>query len=104
MSVKHELQNIISGNAEVSHGKTIQAITGYLRGKKAASSEPEEPKYLRQKEEQALKKYLYAKALWSEKPDIIKLNQTPFNFLVSTFPVSKKNAYMFFAYKSVSGF
>jgi hypothetical protein len=50
MFVKHELQSIISGNAKVSHGETIQAITRYLRGKKAASSESEEPKYFRQKE------------------------------------------------------
>jgi len=31
MSVKHELQNIISGKSEVRSGAVIQAITGYLK-------------------------------------------------------------------------
>jgi len=35
---RHELQNIISGNAKVSHGDLIQAIAIFLRGKKAANS------------------------------------------------------------------
>jgi hypothetical protein len=34
MSLKHELQNIISGNGSVRNGKIIQAITDYLRRKK----------------------------------------------------------------------
>ena len=29
--MKHELQNIISGKSQVSHGDTIQAISCYLR-------------------------------------------------------------------------
>ncbi|MFM7015022.1 MAG: hypothetical protein ACKOX3_01725 [Bacteroidota bacterium] len=38
MSIKHELQNIISGNGKVRHGEIIQTITNYLRGKKATVS------------------------------------------------------------------
>jgi hypothetical protein len=38
MSVKIELQNIISGNGEVRFGSTIQTINNYLRREKEAVS------------------------------------------------------------------
>lgn len=41
MSIKHELQNIISGNGSVRNGEIIQAINHHLRGKKKAISESE---------------------------------------------------------------
>ena len=31
ITIKNELQNILSGKSEVSHGESIQAITCYLR-------------------------------------------------------------------------
>ena len=42
MFIKHELQNIISGNGKVRLGEAIQTILNYLRGKKKAVSELEE--------------------------------------------------------------
>jgi len=51
MLEKNEIRNIISGNAKVSHGETIQAITSYLRGKKAADSKFKEYQQQKQKEE-----------------------------------------------------
>jgi hypothetical protein len=54
MTVKHELQNIISGNGSVRHGKTIQTIASYLSGKKKAVSDPEKTKFSKLEETKAL--------------------------------------------------
>jgi len=50
VSIKDELQNIISGNGEVRHGKIIQSISNYLRRKKKASSRLEKEKFLKKQE------------------------------------------------------
>ncbi len=55
MSVKHGLQNIISGNGSVRHGKIIQSITDYLGRKKKAVSNLEEREFNKDKETQVLK-------------------------------------------------
>jgi len=64
MSVKNELQNIISGNGEVRHGKVIQAIAGYLRGKKTSISGIEKTKFLKEQETQILIHYIESNNLW----------------------------------------
>ncbi|MCC7301511.1 MAG: hypothetical protein IT233_02615 [Bacteroidia bacterium] len=64
MSVKHELQDIISGNGPVRNGKTIQAITGYLRGKKKAVQGAEKAKQVKEQETQTLIEYIDINKLW----------------------------------------
>jgi len=54
MSVKHELQNIISGNGSVRNGETIQPIARYLRGKKEAISQTEKAEFSKKQETQIL--------------------------------------------------
>ena len=54
MSIKHELQNIISRNGFVRNGKNIQTITNYLRGKKEAVSNLKEGKFTKNEETKIL--------------------------------------------------
>ena len=58
MSLKHELQSIISGNGSVRNGKIIQTITDYLRGKKKAVSGIEKAKLIKEQETQVLIEYI----------------------------------------------
>ncbi len=64
MSVKDELQNIISGNGPVRHGKIIQTITGYLRGKKEAIPESEKAKFDKEQETKILIEFVESHQLW----------------------------------------
>jgi hypothetical protein len=64
MSLKHELQNIISGNGAVRHGKAIRAISDYLGGKKEAISGIEEEKFFQEQETQKLMDYIEGGNLW----------------------------------------
>ncbi len=64
MSLKHELQNVISGNGSVRNGKTIQAITFYLRGEKKAISGSEKGKLIKEQETQALLRFINQNNLW----------------------------------------
>lgn len=64
MSLKHELQNIISGNGQVRHGKVIQTIAAYLRGKKKAVSNLEETKFSKVEETKVLIEYLEQTKFW----------------------------------------
>jgi hypothetical protein len=66
MSLKHELQNIISGNGSVSHGKTIRTITDYLSRKKEAVSGIEKGQFLKEQEVEVLIALIAAKGLWYE--------------------------------------
>ena len=45
MSIKHELQNIISGNGKVRNGEIIHSIADFIRGKKKAVSNLKETKF-----------------------------------------------------------
>ena len=54
MSLKSELQNIISGNGEVRYGKTIQTINHYLRREKKAIFGTEKAKFLKTQETRIL--------------------------------------------------
>ena len=64
MSLKYELQNIISGNGQVRHGKIIQTIASYLRGKKKAVSNLEETKFSKVEETKILIGYLEQTTFW----------------------------------------
>ena len=66
MSSKYELQNIISGNAAVRHGKIIQTIAYFLREKKRAVQESQETDFLKDQETQILVEYIDKHQLWVE--------------------------------------
>ena len=54
MSLKHELQSVISGNGTVRNGKIIQTITDHLRRKKTTVSEAAKAKLDKEQETQVL--------------------------------------------------
>jgi predicted RNase H-like HicB family nuclease len=64
MSVKNELQSIISGNGAVRNGKIIQTITNHLRTKKKAISGLEKAKFDKEQETQALIEFVESQGLW----------------------------------------
>jgi len=64
MSLKHELQNIISGNGSVRNGEIIQTITDHLRRKKEAVSDFKEAKLNKVKETEVLKEFITNCNLW----------------------------------------
>ncbi len=64
MSVKHELQGIISGNGSVRHGKIIQSITTFLRGKKKTIPDSEKTKLFKVQETQILIEFIETYKLW----------------------------------------
>ncbi len=64
MSLKNELQNIISGNGQVRHGETIQTISAYLRGKKNAVSNVKETKFSKDEETKILIDYVEQANFW----------------------------------------
>ena len=64
MSLKHDLQNIISGNGSVRHGENIQAITSYLRRKKEAISRAQEKEYSKDQETEILVEFIHQNSLW----------------------------------------
>lgn len=58
MSLKHELQNVISGNESVRHGKIIQTITDHLRRKKKAIQGAATAKPVKEQEAQILIEFI----------------------------------------------
>lgn len=64
MSLKHELQSIISGNGSVRNGKIIQTITHYLRGKKETIQRTTKAKFIKEQETQVLIELIEVKGLW----------------------------------------
>lgn len=64
MSIKHELQNIISGNGPVRNGKIIRSITDYLRRKKKTVSSLKEVEFNKDKETQVLREFIADNNLW----------------------------------------
>lgn len=64
MSLKHELQSIISGNGSVRNGEIIQTIADHLRGKKKAISGIEKAKFVKEQETQILIDFINTKNLW----------------------------------------
>ena len=64
MSIKYELQSIISGNGSVRNGKIIQTITDYLRGKKKTIQGAAKTKLVKEQETQVLIDYVESQGLW----------------------------------------
>ena len=64
MSVKNELQAIISGNGPVRNGEVIQTITEHLRREKEAIPTTEKAKFNKDEEEQVLIGFVESKGLW----------------------------------------
>jgi len=64
MSVKDELQSIISGNGTVRNGKIIQTITSHLRGKKEAVQGTAKAKLIKEQETQVLVEFIDTNDLW----------------------------------------
>ena len=69
MSLKHELQSIISGDGSVRNGKTIQAITSYLRRKKKTVQGTPKAKFLKEQETQVLIEFIESKHFWYDDLD-----------------------------------
>jgi hypothetical protein len=69
MSIKHELQNIISGNGSVRNGDLIQSISSFLRGKKESVSNTEKAKFSKVEETQVLIDYIETNNLWFQSID-----------------------------------
>ena len=63
MSIKHELQSIISGNGSVRNGKIIQTITDYHRGKKKTIQGAAKTKLVKEQETQVLINYVESQGL-----------------------------------------
>jgi hypothetical protein len=72
MSLKHELQSIISGNGSVRNGKVIQTITDYLRRKKTPVSGIKKAKFIKEQETQVLIEFIDSKNLWYKSIDTSK--------------------------------
>lgn len=72
MSLKHELQSIISGNGSVRNGEIIQTITDYLRRKKTPVSGTEKAKLIKEQETQVLIEFIDSKNLWYKSIDTTK--------------------------------
>ncbi len=64
MSLKHELQSIISGNGSVRNGKIIQTITDHLRRKKKTVQGTAKAKLIKEQETQVLIEFVEAQSLW----------------------------------------
>ena len=64
-TIKNELQNILSGKSEVSHGESIQAITRYLRESVGTSEKTKENEPSKSEETKKLIDYINAHHLWS---------------------------------------
>lgn len=102
MSIKHELQNIISGNGSVRNGKIIQTITDYLRRKKETISNLEETKFSKVKEAQVLIEFISDANLWYSEIDNSKYigegaEQKIYEFVDPNF-VIKLNDTIFYAF------
>ncbi len=64
-TIKNELQNILSGKSEVSHGESIQAITRYLRESLGTSEKTKGNESSKSEETKRLIDYINAHHLWS---------------------------------------
>lgn len=69
MTIKHELQSIISGNGSVRNGKIIQTITDYLRGKKKTIQGTAKTKLVKEQETQVLISFIDSQGLWHKEFD-----------------------------------
>lgn len=72
MSVKHELQSIISGNESVRNGKVVQTITDYLRRKKKTIQAAPKTKFVKEQETKVLIEFIESTNLWYKDLDLSK--------------------------------
>lgn len=63
--IKHELQNILSGKSEVSHGKPIQTITRHLRESLGTSKKDQGDESGKSEEKEILIDYINTHQLWN---------------------------------------
>jgi Serine/Threonine/Tyrosine Kinase found in polyvalent proteins len=63
--IKHELQNILSGKSEVSHGKPIQTISRYLRESLGTSEKAQGDESGKSEETKKLIDYINTHQLWN---------------------------------------
>ncbi len=63
--IKHELQHILRGESQVSHGKLVQTIASYLRGSQETSTMAKGSKQFKQQETKELIKYINTHQLWN---------------------------------------
>ena len=63
-TIKNELQNILSGKSEVSHGESIQAITRYLRESLGTSEKTKKNESSKSEETKKLIGYINVHHLW----------------------------------------
>lgn len=71
-TTKNELQDILSGKGTVSYGAIIQSITDYLGRGKATSADAETEQQNKQKESDALIRYIEVNGLWIKDLDFSK--------------------------------
>ena len=64
-SIKNELQNILRGKSQVSHGTLIQTIASYLGRSQEASSMAQGSKFIKQQETKDLINFINSKQLWN---------------------------------------
>ena len=64
-TIKNELQNILSGKSEVSYGKSIQAITCYLRESLETGEKIKGTESSKSEETKKLIDYINTHHLWS---------------------------------------
>jgi Serine/Threonine/Tyrosine Kinase found in polyvalent proteins len=64
-TIRYELQNILSGKSEVSHGESIQTITRYLRESLGTSEKNKENESSKSEETKKLTDYINAHNLWN---------------------------------------
>lgn len=67
--LKNEIHNLISGQSEVSFGRTIQAIASYLSGGEETGAETQNSKQIRIQETKKLEKFISDNKLWIENID-----------------------------------
>lgn len=68
--IKNELQHILQGTGEVSHGKLIQTIASYLRGSQKTSNLAQEHKHIKNKEADLIVEYCKSNNLLIDDIDI----------------------------------
>ncbi len=72
MSIKNELQAIISGNGEVRHGRAIQAVAGQLEGEKGAVLSTQRKEFSKKEEETVIADFSDLNDFWYQSLDINK--------------------------------
>ncbi len=72
MNIKHELQNIISGDGSVRYGENIKTIRNHLRRQKEAISRSQEKEFDKEQETKILIEYIDKTKFWMSEVDASK--------------------------------